>query len=210
MNSVLFASGNGEWTTPRWLFDVLDKEFGFNLDAAATKDNALCAKFYTKENDALVQDWRGFVFVNPPYGRGVGDWVKKASEESMHGATVVMLLPVRTDTAWWWDYVQGKAEVRFLRGRLKFGHPNGTSNCAPFPSCVIIFRPGSEDFWKKGGVHEAGDGESRAGGGYRQTSLFPVHARSGCGGGGGNTHRRSTKDRRPSKKDRHPHSEASA
>jgi site-specific DNA-methyltransferase (adenine-specific) len=151
MNSVLFHSGEGEWQTPKYLFDELNKEFHFTVDAAATKENALCGKYWTKEDDAFKQDWgKEVIYLNPPYGRGVGKWVEKAYESSKDGATVVMLLPVRSDTAWAFDYIHGKAEIRFIRGRLKFGHPDGTCNAAPFPSWVVIFRPQSH-FWDLGG-----------------------------------------------------------
>ena len=134
--SVHFSSKTDLWSTPQDFFDKLDEEFGFTLDPCATPENAKCDKFYTREDDGLSKDWSGErVFMNPPYGREIGGWVKKASEAD---ALVVCLVPARTDTRWWHDFViGGGAEVRFIKGRLKFG---GAKNSAPFPSAVVIFR----------------------------------------------------------------------
>lgn len=137
LSKGLFTSQTGEWATPQDFFDRLDDEFHFTLDACATPENAKCERYYTKEQDGLAQPWQGVVWVNPPYGREIGKWVRKAYESSLQGAAVVCLLPARTDTAWWHDYCT-KGEVRFIRGRLKFG---GSKNSAPFPSAVVIFRP---------------------------------------------------------------------
>lgn len=134
----LFSSATDMWETPQNFFDELDKEFHFSCDVCATRENAKCAKFYTPEQDGLKQTWGGTLWMNPPYGREIGKWVKKASESN---ATVVCLLPARTDTRWFHDYIYGKAEIRFVRGRLKFG---GSKNSAPFPSMVVIFR-GAKD-----------------------------------------------------------------
>ena len=135
----LFSSATDMWETPQNFFDELDKEFHFSCDVCATRENAKCAKFYTPEQDGLKQTWGGgILWMNPPYGREIGKWVKKASESN---ATVVCLLPARTDTRWFHDYIYGKAEIRFVRGRLKFG---GSKNSAPFPSMVVIFR-GAKD-----------------------------------------------------------------
>lgn len=124
-----------EWATPQDLFNELDAEFHFTLDPCATPENAKCAKFYTKEQDGLTKNWGGqTVFCNPPYGREIAKWVKKASEEE---AITVMLIPARTDTKWFHDYIYGKQEVRFLRGRLKFG---GATTAAPYPSMIVVFR----------------------------------------------------------------------
>lgn len=120
------------------VFKELDKDFKFNLDPCCTHENAKCARHFTIEENGLIQPWDGSrVFMNPPYGREIKDWMKKAYEESLRGALVVCLVPARTDTAWWHDYAI-KGEVRFLRGRLKFG---GHINSAPFPSAVVIFTP---------------------------------------------------------------------
>ena len=144
ISKVLFASGNTEWETPQYLWDELDLEFGFHLDAAASDENTKVPFYYTTEDDALKQNWfdrsQGItsIWVNPPYGRGIVEWVKKAYLESQRGATVVMLLPARTDTAWFHNWVLGRAEIRFLRGRLKFSN---SANSATFPSVIVIFRP---------------------------------------------------------------------
>lgn len=140
-NEVMFSSRSDEWETPQWLFDSLHTEFGFGLDVCATADNAKCERYYTKAEDGLAQDWSGVCWMNPPYGREIGRWIEKAYESSLGGVTVVCLLPSRTDTKWWHEYVM-RGEVRFLRGRLKFG---GSKNSAPFPSAVVIFRGGGVD-----------------------------------------------------------------
>lgn len=137
MNRALFTSQTDEWETPKDFFDDLNKEFSFNLDVCATKENAKCEKYYTKKEDGLSQQWRGKCWMNPPYGREIGKWMKKALEASQGGALVACLVPARTDTAWWHEYAM-KGEIRFIRGRLKFG---GSQNSAPFPSAVVIFRP---------------------------------------------------------------------
>ncbi len=122
----------------------LDLEFHFVLDAAASPENAKCSRYFTPEEDGLSQNWNvgGAVFCNPPYGREIGKWVQKAYFEYVRGgATIVMLIPARTDTSYFHDYIYGKAEIRFLRGRLKFEDENGAAmNPAPFPSMVVIYR----------------------------------------------------------------------
>lgn len=135
---VMFSSKEEKWATPQDLFDELNEEFGFTLDAAASDDNAKCERYYTKETNGLAQSWRGeTVFFNPPYGRKIGDWVEKAHNEYLNGeCTVVMLLPARTDTKWFHEHILGNAEIRFVRGRLKFGD---AKNSAPFPSMVVIW-----------------------------------------------------------------------
>ena len=137
MTDVMFSSQTSEWETPQSLFDALNAIHHFTLDPCATSENAKCQRYYTKEDDGLIQNWEGAsVFCNPPYGREIGAWVKKAYDEAQKPRTkVVMLIPARTDTAWFHDYcVKGKVE--FLRGRLKFG---GSKNSAPFPSMIVIF-----------------------------------------------------------------------
>ena len=131
---VLFSSKTDMWETPQDFFDQLDAEFHFDLDACAVAENAKCARYFTPEMDSLKQEWTGTVWCNPPYGRQIGKWIKKAAESN---ATVVMLIHARTDTAWFHDYIYGKAEIRFIRGRLRFG---GSKINAPFPSMVVIFR----------------------------------------------------------------------
>lgn len=130
---VMFSSASDEWAIPMEFFRVLDAEFHFTLDVCATAENAKCRNFFTVDDDALAQSWNGVCWCNPPYGRQIGVWVKKAAESD---ATVVMLLPARTDTKWFHEYIYGKAEIRFVRGRLKFG---GSKNSAPFPSMIVIF-----------------------------------------------------------------------
>ena len=126
------------WATPQEFFDSLDKVFRFETDVCAVKDNAKCQRFYTPDDNGLLQDWRGVCWMNPPYGREISQWVEKAYRSAKdNGATVVCLLPARVDTRWWHDFC-AKGEVHFLRGRLKFG---GNDNSAPFPSAVVVFRP---------------------------------------------------------------------
>lgn len=138
MNSGLLSSKSNEWSTPKAVFDALDREFGFTLDPCSTPENAKCSKFYTQIENGLEQDWTNErVFMNPPYGREIGRWMKKAWDSSRGGALVVCLVPSRTDTKWWHDFAT-RGEIRFLKGRLKFG--DGLCN-APFPSAIIVFRP---------------------------------------------------------------------
>lgn len=136
---LMFSSKSDEWSTPQYVYDELDKEFCFTLDPCATKGNHKCDKYFTKEDDGLSHSWAGeTVFCNPPYGRAIKNWVKKAyMESSLHGAVVVLLIPARTDTRYFHDYIYGKAEVRFIRGRLKFGEAKLN---APFPSMIVVFR----------------------------------------------------------------------
>lgn len=137
--AYISQSATVEWATPQNLFDELNREFGFTVDVAANTDNAKVSRYYTKEVDGLSQSWDGeTVWCNPPYGREIADWVKKAATSE---ATTVMLVPARTDVRWFHDYVYGIAETRFIRGRLKFG--NAKEN-APFPSMIIIFRNGEK------------------------------------------------------------------
>lgn len=153
VNSGLFTSDSPEWVTPRDLFDKIAVEFGpFDLDPCCTQENAKAPRFFTRESDGLAQPWAGRVFVNPPYGRVIGQWVKKSYLERERAEAIVMLIPARTDTAWWHDYVQDKAEVRFLRGRVKFEN-GGKTGSAPFPSCLAIYRPtGSASHHNGGGL----------------------------------------------------------
>lgn len=136
---VHYSSKTNEWATPQNTFDELNAEFNFTLDPCATDENAKCDKYFTVEDDGLIQDWSNdVVFMNPPYGRDIKHWVRKAYEENLKGATVVCLIPSRTDTTYWHDYIFGKAsDIRFLRGRLKFGN---SKNSAPFPSAIIVFK----------------------------------------------------------------------
>jgi site-specific DNA-methyltransferase (adenine-specific) len=138
MNTALFSSQNDVWATPQAFFDKLNDEFRFTLDACALPENAKCKLFFTPQDDGLVQDWSGnIVFVNPPYGRKIAAWVEKCYQESRKENTkVVMLIPARTDTAYFHKFIYGKAEIRFVKGRLKFGN---ASNGAPFPSMIVVF-----------------------------------------------------------------------
>ncbi len=142
MNAALLSSKKMDWCTPQDFFDKLNEEFNFVLDAAASPRCRKCANYFTKEDDALSQSWQvgGAVFVNPPYGKEIRKWVRKAASE--RGAfPIVMLIPARTDTSYFHDYIYGKAEIRFLRGRLKFTDEDGNvSNSAPFPSMIVVFR----------------------------------------------------------------------
>ena len=139
MNNVHFSSETNEWSTPIDLYNSLDEIYNFTLDPCSTKENAKCDKFFTIEDNGLIQDWSNeIVFMNPPYGREIKDWVKKAYEESLKGATVVCLIPSRTDTKYWHDYIfPYSREITFLKGRLKFGN---SKNSAPFPSAIIVFK----------------------------------------------------------------------
>ena len=136
--SVHFTSRSDRWSTPIEFFRQLDREFGFTLDVCALSDNAKCERFFSPDDDGLCQEWTGTCWMNPPYGRVIGLWVKKAYESSLAGATVVCLVPARTDTRWWQDFATKAAEIRFVTGRLKFGD---ATNSAPFPSAVVVFRP---------------------------------------------------------------------
>lgn len=133
---VHFSSATDLHATPQAFFDKLNEEFHFELDVCATAENAKCAKFFTKDDDGLSQSWKGVVFMNPPYGREIIKWMQKAHWSSQCGATVVCLVPARTDTRWWHEYAI-QHEIRFIRGRLKFGD---AKNSAPFPSAVVVMR----------------------------------------------------------------------
>lgn len=138
----MMSSATPEWATPRDLFDEYDAEFGFVTDVCAVPENAKCRRYFTPEQDGLAQEWTGACWMNPPYGRGIGAWIRKAWESAQAGATVVCLIPSRTDTTWWHEYVM-RGEVRFLRGRIYFEptYGGGTGDRAPFPSAVVVFRP---------------------------------------------------------------------
>lgn len=131
-----FSSAESRWETPQTTFDALNREFGFTLDACASAETAKCDRWFGEGDDAFLKPWEGVVFCNPPYGRELAKWINKGYVESLLGATVVMLIPARTDTAWFHDICM-RGEIRFLRGRLKFG---GAKHNAPFPSMVVVFR----------------------------------------------------------------------
>lgn len=138
---VMFSSKKMNWSTPQKFFDELDNEFHFTLDPCASDENAKCAYYYTEEEDGLIQDWSGeTVFCNPPYGRELPKWIEKCFYEGQkENTTVVMLIPARTDTKAFHEYIYNKSEIRFIKGRLKFG---GEKNSAPFPSMIVIYRGG--------------------------------------------------------------------
>lgn len=136
---VMYSSKTDQWSTPQDLFDELNDEFDFNLDPCADEENHKCEKYFTKEQNGLLQDWEGHrVFCNPPYGKNISEWVRKCYEEGRKEQTlVVLLIPARTDTKYFHDYIQHRAEIRFIKGRLKFGN---AASSAPFPSMIVIFR----------------------------------------------------------------------
>ncbi len=145
---VHFSRVTCEWATPQWLFDALNREFGFTLDPCATAQNAKCRRYFTVVEDGLKRSWAGeVVFMNPPYGSVIGKWMEKAWVSAREGATVVCLVPARTDTGWWHRFAM-RGEVRLLRGRLKFGD---SKNSAPFPSAVVVFRPAGHALRSMGG-----------------------------------------------------------
>lgn len=135
---ALFSSGNDEWPTPKALFDSLDSEFHFTLDPCATDDNHKCQKYYTKETNGLSKSWAGErVFCNPPYSE-IAKWVEKSFYESRNDNTlIVLLIPARTDTKYFHDYILYRSEIRFIKGRVKFGEAKFN---APFPSMIVVFR----------------------------------------------------------------------
>lgn len=150
VNKALLSSKSDEWETPQDFYDALNAEFNFTLDPCCREYNHKCDKYYTAEQDGLSKSWAGeTVFCNPPYGKSIGAWVKKCYEESLKGSTIVMLIPSRTDTAWFHDYIWGKAEIRFVRGRLRFinrtfpsWREDGNFKVSPatFPSMVVVYR----------------------------------------------------------------------
>ena len=138
MNNVHFSSKTDDWYTPPCFFEKVEQEHGpFDLDPCASAENAKAPRFYTKDDDGLTKTWSGSVYMNPPYGRTISQWMKKALEASEQGSKVVCLVPARTDTKWWHDYAM-QGEVTFIKGRLKFG---GSKTSAPFPSALVVFHP---------------------------------------------------------------------
>lgn len=142
LNDSLYSSDKMDWGTPIFLFKKLNNYFNFTLDPCCSNENKKCEKYYTIEQDGLNQNWSNeIVFMNPPYGREMKNWIKKAYLESLKGATVVCLVPSRTDTKWFHDYVYGKSDIVFLNKRLQF---EGSDNKAPFPSMLIIYNSNVE------------------------------------------------------------------
>ena len=139
MNSnLMFSSKDQTWETPIEFFNKVNEEFNFYIDVCATEATAKCDMYYTPEIDGLKQEWNGICWMNPPYGREIGKWIEKAYKESSKGATVVCLIPARTDTKYWHEYIFPLAsEIRFIKGRLKFGN---STNSAPFPSALVVFK----------------------------------------------------------------------
>lgn len=135
---LMFSSNDNTWETPISFFNRINDEFYFDLDVCASDENAKCSKYFTEEDDALSKDWKGVCWMNPPYGRQISKWIEKAYQESKKGATVVCLIPARTDTSYWHKFIFPYAkEIRFIKGRLKFGKSN---NSAPFPSALVVFK----------------------------------------------------------------------
>ncbi len=142
MTNIHFKSEVHTWETPIDLFRRLDTEFSFDLDVCALPETAKCPRYFSPADDGLSQRWEGTCWMNPPYGREIGNWMRKAFEESQRGCTVVCLVPARTDTEWWHQYAM-RGEIRFIRGRLRFGQ---ATNGAPFPSAIVIFR---DRWWER-------------------------------------------------------------
>jgi phage N-6-adenine-methyltransferase len=138
VNAALFSSNYQAWETPDEFFESAHAEFGFDVDVCAEASNAKLMRYFSPDDDGLSQPWAPLTcWMNPPYGREIKAWMRKAFEESIRGATVVCLVPARTDTSWWHEYA-ALAEVRYLRGRLRF---KGAKAGAPFPSALVILRP---------------------------------------------------------------------
>lgn len=144
INKGLMSSNTNEWGTPQDLFDKLDAHFKFTLDPCSTDTNCKCEKHFTKEDNGLIQDWsKDIVFCNPPYGRDIATWVEKAYNENKKGATVVLLIPARTDTKYFHDYIYNQHDIYFIKGRLKFTNEQGqTQQSAPFPSMIVVMKGG--------------------------------------------------------------------
>jgi phage N-6-adenine-methyltransferase len=163
LNESLYSSDKIEWETPHHLFEKLNIEFAFTLDACASAANAKCPRYFTIDDDALEQNWSGRVWMNPPYGRQISHFVAKAHHEAScgHADLIVCLLPVRSDTRWWHQHCMRAQEIRLLTRRLEFV---GSSNKAPFPACIVVYR-----------------GAGASCGGYPNLSSYTVELdRDGC------------------------------
>ncbi|MFB5292248.1 DNA N-6-adenine-methyltransferase [Enterococcus faecalis] len=136
-----FSSKKEDWETPQKLFDELNEKYQFDIDVAASTKNAKLPKYFTKEDNALIQEWDGNVFCNPPYGRKLRKWLEKGYQEHLRvpERMIVFLLPARTDTSYWHDFIFGKADIQFLRGRVKFEINGEGGNSAPFPSAIVVY-----------------------------------------------------------------------
>jgi site-specific DNA-methyltransferase (adenine-specific) len=163
MNNVHFKSSDREWETPEAIFQPLKKEFNILVDVCANAENTKCKAYFDRKINGLTANWGNAIkltgskntacWMNPPYGRGIDSWIKKAHDEALKGVTTVALIPARTDTSWFHNYIHNKQEVRFLKGRIKFVDAESS---APFPSMIVIFRPTQEvkqtilnTIWKK-------------------------------------------------------------
>lgn len=149
----VFSSASNEWATPQPLFDVLNEEFHFGLDTAASGLNHKTPIYFSEAQDALTQSWlgnKGAVWCNPPYGREIGKWVQKAWSSSQEGKTTVVLTFARTDTKWWHEWAMKADEMRFIQGRVHFVRPDGTSGPAPAPSVLLIFYGRAAAIWGGG------------------------------------------------------------
>jgi phage N-6-adenine-methyltransferase len=136
VNTGMMSQNSQTWSTPPNIFHDLNREFNFTTDVCALPENAKCDRYFTPDQNGLAQQWEGACWMNPPYGREIKAWMRKAYESSLSGATVVCLVPSRTCSAWWHDYAM-KGEIRFLRGRVRF---IGAAFNAPFPSAIVVFR----------------------------------------------------------------------
>lgn len=138
MKSIHFKSENQTWETPQDFFDHVNYLFNFTLDACASADNHKVSAYFSEEDDALIQNWHGVVWCNPPYGRHQVDFIKKAYDQYIkNGSTIVCLIPARPDTKLWQDLIFPHADqICFIRGRLKFGD---SKDAAPFPSALVVF-----------------------------------------------------------------------
>jgi len=136
---LIFSSASNEWATPQDFYDLCNKEFNFTLDTASTKENAKCKNYYTEKDNGLSKDWIGNVWCNPPYGKETGKWIEKAYIETAKGNANVctILIPVRSDTKYFHNFMNKADELRFIKGRLRFG---GSKSSAPFPSVLFVFR----------------------------------------------------------------------
>lgn len=156
--AVHFSSGRQDWATPQSLFDAISAEYGpFDLDVCATPENAKAARYFTPEDDGLKQRWSGRCWMNPPYGSSIRDWVARAYDEALESrATTVGLLPARTDTNWWYDWVRPATEIVYLKGRVRF---EGATSGAPFPSALAIWRRRGWADLSKGSARTTREGE---------------------------------------------------
>lgn len=149
VNKALFTSNKEDWETPQDFYDQLNAKYHFEWDLAASDDNAKCSCYFTRDDNSLEQDWEGLsgnLFLNPPYGRELKLWVKKAATTGLKDKQkLVMLIPSRTDTSYWHDYIFNHAEIEFLRGRLKFEVDGISGDSAPFPSAVVIYTGDDDD-----------------------------------------------------------------